>query len=44
MKRKKKRLGLAVPSDARGVGTNPRIYAQTRQVLRAHYAAKYRAR
>lgn len=40
MKRKKKRVGNAAPSGARG--TNPALYAQTRKVLRAHYAAKYR--
>ncbi len=44
MKRKKKRSGIAVAPGARDVNTNPRLYAQTRKVLRAHYAAKYRAR
>lgn len=44
MKRKKKRSSAAAPSGAQGVGTNPRLYAQTRKLLRTHYAAKYRMR
>ncbi len=44
MKRKKKRTGIAAPAGARGADTNPRLYAQTRKVLRTHYAAKYRVR
>ncbi len=44
MKRKKKRSGIAALSAAPGAGTNPRLYAQTRKVLRTHYAAKYRVR
>lgn len=43
MKRKKKQSRIAALSDARGVGTNPRLHAQTRKQLRTHYAAKYRA-
>ncbi len=43
MKRKKKQSGIAAPSAAPGAGTNPRLYAQTRKLLRTHYAAKYRA-
>ena len=42
MKRKRKRPGGAAPAGAKGAGTNPRLYAQTRKLLRAHYAAKYR--
>lgn len=42
MKRKKKRAANAVPAGGRGAGRNPRLNAQTRKVLRAHYAAKYR--
>jgi len=44
MKRKKKRPGAAAPPAAPGAGANPRLYAQTRKLLRTHYAAKYRAR
>lgn len=44
MKRKKQRVGAVAPSGIRGMGTNPRLCAQTRKVLRAHYAAKYRVR
>ncbi len=44
MKRKKKRTGIAAPAGVRGMGTNPRLCAQTRKQLRTHYAAKYRVR
>ncbi len=43
MKHKKKRASIAAPSNGRSASTNLRLYAQTRKVLRAHYAAKYRA-
>ncbi len=42
--KRKKRMGVATPAGIRGTGTNPRLYAQTRKVLRTHYAAKYRVR
>ncbi len=44
MKRKKKQTGIAAPVGVRDASTNPRLYAQTRKVLRTHYAAKYRVR
>jgi hypothetical protein len=46
MRRKKKRMGVAARSGNRreNTNTNPRLHAQTRKVLRAHYAAGYRVR
>jgi len=42
MKHGKKQPRGAPPAGAVRAGTNPRLHAQTRKQLRAHYAAKYR--
>ncbi len=46
MKKKRKipHKFISKPAAASFMGNNPRLNAQTRKVLRAHYAAKYRTR
>lgn len=45
--RRKRKTAVALPKDPGAAGPatrNPKLNVQTRKVLRAHYAAKYRTR